>query len=197
VGERFSESVLVPGAVRQAAPHVAWARFWVQGWRFSGRASRSEYLWCIGAEVVVAVVLCSFVPQWLGIPTHWTFFADPFGAVPSVADGTSLRMSGGAHGSWWGLGTGDRLVWPVPYDFVVLGWLAVTALPRMTLLVRRLHDRDRSGFWWLALLFLGPIGWIVVSLMVIGSPRPTGARFDAGLWTGRPPEPGLTTTVAN
>jgi uncharacterized membrane protein YhaH (DUF805 family) len=195
MGERFTELVLVPGAVRRASPFVAWTRFWTQGWRFTGRASRSEYLWCVAAEAFVAFLLCVSVPQWIGIPSHWTLFVDPFGAVPSVAEGLTIRMSGD-RSSWWGFGSGDRVVSSLPYDVVVFCWLAVTALPRWTLLVRRLHDRNRSGFWWLALTLFGPVGWIVVTFMVLGAPRPAGERFDDGLWTGRPPRAGLTTTVA-
>jgi hypothetical protein len=66
----------------------------------------------------------------------------------------------------------------------------------LTLLVRRLHDRDRSGTWWVALVLLGPLGWIIVTVMVLGAPRPGGVRFDPGPWTGRVPRNGLVTTVA-
>jgi hypothetical protein len=59
--------------------------------------------------------------------------------------------------------------------------LALTALPRWTLLVRRLHDRDHGGLWVLLLVLTGPLGWLVLGVMVLRGPRPGGARFDPSL----------------
>lgn len=51
--------------------------------------------------------------------------------------------------------------------------------------MRRLHDRDHTGMWILLLVFTGPIGWLVVTGMVVSRPRVRGARFDRGLFAGR------------
>ncbi|MCJ1715904.1 DUF805 domain-containing protein [Curtobacterium sp. VKM Ac-2922] len=174
----FRERAMVPGAVRGTGPLLAWARFWTQGWRFHGRASRSEFLWPLVPELVLVVLLVG-LPIWLGTPWRWDAYGDPFGIVPSPAVHFAL-LGDPSRGVEFGFGGGVRVT-PNPWDTVVIVGLALTALPRWTLLVRRLHDRDHTGLWILLLVFTGPIGWLVLVVMVLREPRSSGARFDPSL----------------
>ncbi|QQD76462.1 DUF805 domain-containing protein [Curtobacterium sp. YC1] len=176
----FRASVLRQGPVDVTNPVVAWLRFWTQGWRFHGRASRSEFWWVIALEFAVTTALLA----WLTTDGtgRWQFFADPFGIVPSPQ--VALHLLGGDRGWSFGYGSGRSVV-PEARDVVVVVGLLVTAVPRWSLLVRRLHDRDHTGLWILLLVFTGPIGWLVVTIMVALSSRPGGARFDRGLFAGR------------
>ncbi|MFJ3385510.1 MULTISPECIES: DUF805 domain-containing protein [unclassified Curtobacterium] len=187
----FRARVRAPGPVRDAGPLVAWARFWTQGWRFHGRASRSEFFWPMVIELLLVAVFVG-LPVWTGTPWRWDAHADPFGIVPSPSVHFSL-IGDPAHGGEFGYGEGARVA-PNPWDVVVLLGLAVTAIPRWSLLVRRLHDRDRSGGWILLLALTGPLGWLVVSVMVCGRPRPRGSRFDPSLWDAYRPSSQLPST---
>jgi uncharacterized membrane protein YhaH (DUF805 family) len=175
-------AVLEQGPVEVRNPVVAWVRFWTQGWRFHGRASRTEFWW-----VVVLELALSAVALWVvgvhGTGGRWELYVDPFGAV--VSPTVSFHLLDGAGSSWFGWGTGDREVRPDVWDLAILVPVIATAVPRWSLLVRRLHDRDRSGAWILLLVLTGPIGWFVVTLMVVGASRSGGARFDRGLFAGR------------
>jgi uncharacterized membrane protein YhaH (DUF805 family) len=180
-------------------PDVAWVRFWTQGWRFHGRASRTEFFWVIALQAVVTLVVWWLVEQ-LGMTARWTVYADPFGIVPSPQVGFHLFEihQGRYSAAWWGYGSG-RDAWPDSWDVAIIVGLLVTAIPRWSLLVRRLHDRDHTGMWILLLVFTGPIGWLVVTGMVVSRPRVRGARFDRGLFAGRresvpDPDPGPTLT---
>ena len=65
---------------------------------------------------------------------------------------------------------------------VILGliwlvWALATIVPTLAVLVRRLHDTDRSGFW----IFIGPIplvGPVILLVFTVQASRPGGARFD-------------------
>lgn len=191
----FRDQVTRPGALRAAGPLVAWLRFWTQGWRFHGRASRSEFLWPMALELVL-VVLVVGVPVWTGTPWRWDAYGDPFGIVPSPA--VHFTLAGDpARGGEFGYGAGVHVA-PGPLDVVLLVALALTAVPRWTLLVRRLHDRDHTGLWVLLLVFTGPIGWLVVSGMALSRPRANGVRFDPPLsraWRPSAPLPPTASAV--
>lgn len=183
----FRARVLEQGPVDvRRRPLVAWVRFWTQGWRFHGRASRSEFFWVVVLQAVIVFGVLWLLQQ-LGAGARWSVYVDPLGVVPSPQVGFHLvDLHRGAHGDrvWWGFGTG-RDTWPDGWDVAVVVGLAVTAVPRWSLLVRRLHDRDHSGMWVLLLVLTGPIGWLVVTGMVVSRPRARGARFDRGLFAGR------------
>lgn len=178
----FRERVLEQRPVDVTNPVVAWVRFWTQGWRFHGRASRAEFWWVIALELAI-----SGAALWVvgvhGTGGRWELYADPFGAVASPR--VSFHLVDRGHGAWFGWGTGGRDVWPDAWDLAILVPTIVTIVPRWSLLVRRLHDRDHSGAWILLLVLTGPIGWLVVTGMVVSRSRAHGARFDRGLFAGR------------
>lgn len=57
----------------------------------------------------------------------------------------------------------------------LLGLLGVAAM--LTLMARRLHDTNLSGAW-LVLLVGGPVGLVVLAVLLLRRSRPAGARFD-------------------
>ncbi len=56
-------------------------------------------------------------------------------------------------------------------------WALATAIPAVTVTVRRLHDSNLSGWW--ALLSLIGVGSIALAVLLLRRPRLAGARFDA------------------
>jgi uncharacterized membrane protein YhaH (DUF805 family) len=186
----FRDRVLEQGPVDVLArPDVAWVRFWTQGWRFHGRASRTEFLWAIALQAVVVLGAWQLAPH-LGLTARWTVYADPFGVVlsPQVAFHLLSIHRGAPDSAWWGFGDG-RDAWPDSWDVAIIVVLALTAVPRWSMLVRRLHDRDHTGLWILLMVFFGPFGAVVVGAMALRSSRSSGSRFDRGLFAGRRESP--------
>ncbi|MCJ1708058.1 DUF805 domain-containing protein [Microbacterium sp. VKM Ac-2923] len=122
-------------------------RFFAKYATFTGRASRSEYWWWVLVGAVVGTVL---------------------NALPTLTDGIRIEADGSATITG-PLGVILGLVWLV--------WAVATFLPTLAVLVRRLHDTGRSGFW----VFIGLvplIGILVLVVFTVLGPRPEGARFD-------------------
>ncbi|MDQ1569496.1 MAG: hypothetical protein QOF79_170 [Actinomycetota bacterium] len=70
---------------------------------------------------------------------------------------------------------------PAWLQIMIGTWTWVTIVPNVSLMVRRLHDANFSGFW--ALLGFVPPGALVLVIMAWRSSRQTGARFDRP-WRG-------------
>ena len=124
---------------------------------FSGRARRSEYWWFALAYGIVSTVLyvALVAPGYSAyIADTVNYSMDPTGPVPT--------MSGS-------LITG----------FLILSLVNLALfLPNLGVLVRRLHDTDRSGFWYFFALvpLVGPI-MLIVWAATAGTPGPN--RFGA------------------
>ncbi|MFJ4158443.1 DUF805 domain-containing protein [Microbacterium testaceum] len=114
---------------------------------FHGRASRSEYWWWVVFAAVVGTVL---------------------NALPTLTDGIRIEADGSTTVTG-PLGVILGAIWLV--------WALATIIPTFAVLVRRLHDIGRSGFW----VFIGLvplIGALVLFVFTLQGPRPEGARFD-------------------
>lgn len=98
---------------------------------WSGRATRAEYWWWF-----LFVWLVSFIPYVLIFATmDWS----------SNADGSVSGSSGGASVIWW---------------IIAIVVTLALLLPSIAVSVRRLHDTNRSGWWyWVNLIPCG-IGFI-------------------------------------
>lgn len=174
---QWRRQVTQRGPVRYATPWVAWARFWTRGLVWSGRASWSEYWWCIALEAALTAIATLAVPEVLpSLPHHWAFSAHPFGPTTSPTVDIQLLVDR-ASGTSYGLGNG-RTVSGDPWDWALVVLVVLTALPRWSLLVRRLHDVGRSGYWVVAVWVFPVIGSLVVWLLVLQPQRPRGVRFD-------------------
>lgn len=113
-----------------------------------GRASRSEYWWWVVTAAVVGTVL---------------------NALPTLTDGIRIEADGSTTVTG-PIGVILGAIWLV--------WALATIVPTFAVLVRRLHDTGRSGFW----VFIGVvplIGVLVLFVFTLQGPRPEGARFDA------------------
>ncbi|MEY1554010.1 DUF805 domain-containing protein [Yoonia sp. R2331] len=52
-----------------------------------------------------------------------------------------------------------------PFSYFTSFWLIVNIIPQFTVTVRRLHDTDKSGFWYL--INLVPLGWVVMLVFMV------------------------------
>jgi len=126
-------------------------RFFTKYATFSGRASRSEYWW--------AVLFNTLVYIFASIILAIAIFATGDGPV----DSEDWRPS--------------ALTVTLMVLFAVYG-LAVL-IPSIAVSVRRLHDANYSGWFYLLSLIPGVGGLILFIFMLLPS-QPQGARFDAG-----------------
>lgn len=151
-----------------ASPVAAVRRFFGRAFHLRGRASLSEYWWWTLIHILVSSAL-----GWLVAPT----------------DGT-LELRIGPVGAW---GAFDFAVFsqepaafvetpPIVATLAVV-WSVLTFIPAITLAVRRLHDSDCTGSW-LLLLLLGPLGSVILLLMMARASRAAGASFDGPISEG-------------
>ena len=117
---------------------------------FSGRSRRMEYWMFLLFNVIVGCLL---------------------GAVVSVA-GAGLSLQDAAAGNYAAMFGGLGLIFLV--------WWAAIIIPSIAVGVRRLHDRDMSGWWYLGFIVLSVIplvGFIAAIAMIVimalpGTPGP-------------------------
>lgn len=124
--------------------------------QFSGRASRSQYWWpalALFALSMVVMVLIIII------------------MIASTA-GASTGSDAGA-----GMGAGGAVAAMLLYGLLALVGLA-TFIPSLAVAVRRLHDTDRSG-WWYFISFVPFVGGFILLYFMVLEPDPRGARFDA------------------
>lgn len=122
-------------------------RFFKKYATFTGRASRSEYWW-----VVLFLGLINIVFS--------IIFAVAGGSMTMAADGSVPTPSGAA--------IAVIVIWSLFALAVLVPGIAVT--------IRRLHDGNFSG-WFYLLTFVGLS--IVVFILTLFDSKPEGARFDA------------------
>ncbi|MDQ1124720.1 DUF805 domain-containing protein [Microbacterium trichothecenolyticum] len=132
---------------------VAHRRLWKKGFTFTGRASRSEFwrAWALTTGVVLALYLGSI--------------------LVSVA-GTSAAMSAGNYSAF----TTVTVIAGLLLLVAALYALAIV-IPVIALTIRRLHDIDKSGAYYLV-TFIPFIGGLLLLGMLAQPARPEGARFD-------------------
>ena len=124
--------------------------------QFSGRASRSQYWWPALTIWVFNMVLLAVV---------LTIVIGSMSTASPGPDGT-VEPSAGAMG-----------IAGLLYALMGLVGLA-TFLPSLAVAVRRLHDTDRSG-WWYLIVFVPIVGPFILLVFMVMGPDPRGARFDA------------------
>ena len=157
------ESAPLPGA----SMRVAMRRFFDRSFRMRGRASRSEYWWWMLVNIIIVTALQVVAPLLIaGRPMGDQLTFGPFGSFvyPTVS-----------IASWNGEMTADSTML-VSLSFIVGGWVLLTAIPGITIAVRRLHDSNLSGGW--AFLAVFPLGAFIVLGLALRSSRPEGLRFD-------------------
>jgi uncharacterized membrane protein YhaH (DUF805 family) len=133
-------------------PIRAVGRCYARTLNFSDRASRAEYWWFSVFQVVL------YVGGFAGL-FYWTALQvqnDP-------AFATLMQSPGGSEAYFGSLIESYFLHLSIAYLFV-------TVLPLLAVTVRRLHDTDRSGWWyWFQLVpLIGPI-WLLVLMCLPGT----------------------------
>lgn len=122
-------------------------RFFKKYATFTGRASRSEYWWWVLVMAIVGAV---------------------FSVLALATSGPTVNEFGEPVGP-----SGLGLVF-----FVIYGlWSLATFVPYLALVVRRLHDGNRSGFW-IFIAFVPFVGGIILLVFMLLDSKPEGARFD-------------------
>lgn len=108
---------------------------------FSGRSRRKEYWMFILLNMIVYVVILSLmgVTGGLGAAMENADPADPFAMYSGLLGGVGI---------------------------VLLLWSLATLIPNIALNVRRLHDRDMSGWWYLGVFVVAliPLVGFLVSI---------------------------------
>ena len=136
-------------------------RFFTKYATFRGRASLSEYWWAALFNALVAIVASILL-------------------AISIAATAGQQMQQQADPETWR---------PAPLTVVLIVLLSAYALavliPSIAVAVRRLHDANYSGWFYLLSLVPGVGGLIILIFMVLPT-QPQGARFDA---RPRPPQP--------
>lgn len=144
------------------------SRFFRNYATFSGRAGRAEFWWAYlfqtilgmisGVLLSIAIIIVVFSMAFDGAATG-TIATDAGGRVALTQTTIDVFMA---------------VVW------VTVVGLSVTTLPTLlpsiAVTVRRLHDTNRSGWWYL--LTLVPFLGYAVLVFAILEPDPEGARFD-------------------
>ena len=96
----------------------------------------------------------------------WALFVFIVGIVANVLDGVfGLQQFREFNGQMYAAGG-------------VISGLAPLALllPNLSVTIRRLHDTDRSGWWWFIVIF-PVIGWIIYLYFMIARGTPGPNRF--------------------
>ena len=96
----------------------------------------------------------------------WALFVFIVGIVANVLDGVfGLQQFREFNGQMYAAGG-------------VISGLATLALllPNISVTIRRLHDTDRSGWWWFIVIF-PVIGWIIYLYFMIARVTPVPNRF--------------------
>lgn len=121
---------------------------------FHGRARRREFWMFVLLTAIVAVVL----------------------GLVDVALGTddALGVRDGARNGILGL----YFVFPSSTGLISGLYVLATFLPSLAVLVRRLHDRDHTG-WWVLVLLVPVIGFVVMLFFTISGTRPGPNRYGA------------------
>ncbi|QDP97271.1 DUF805 domain-containing protein [Microlunatus elymi] len=125
----------------------AFVRFWRKCVTLHGRASRSEFWWWFLIYAGGGVLL-SILNQAV------------VGAAPTGQ--TSLS---------------EIIDHTVKVSIASTAWSLINFVGAVTLTVRRLHDTNRSGWWWFIQL-VPVIGSIIMIIFVALPTHPAGSRFD-------------------
>jgi uncharacterized membrane protein YhaH (DUF805 family) len=137
-----------------ARPHATWAqahRWWLKNmWVFNGRASRSEYWWVMLTVSIVSLAVSA---------------VDSFFGSGSAQAGFSEEMS---------LSSSQAIIFAVA---TVINLILTVCT--VSLIVRRLHDRNLSG-WWLLGVYVICLLPFVVSGVVMVSTKPDGGGLPLG-----------------
>ena len=153
-GTAWSQDVRSPAVQARTVGFGEAIRRAFAGWSdYSSRSTVAEYWWYFLFEAILGI---------------------PLSIVMIVAFVSSFGTSTGADGS--PVITSQGLSGPALVTLFLLGVVYVALfLVRLPLTVRRLHDTDRSGWWYFVSAI--PFGGIVLIVFLIGSGTPGPNRW--------------------
>lgn len=171
---KFMQSCQIgsPAPMTGATFAQANVRAFAHSFKFSGRASRSEYWWATLGLVVVtgAAEFYARRQQKAAIAHAGKHYPEP------EIDQAGKPLPGELKRTWRESRALDK-AHPVVSRKVSDTLMFASAVPALSLSVRRLHDTGRSGHWmWINLLPLA--GNLVSVVQSSQKPNPRGARFD-------------------
>ncbi|GAA3568181.1 hypothetical protein GCM10022197_25450 [Microlunatus spumicola] len=132
-------------------------RFWKKYATFTGRASRAEFWWWFLVSYLISFVL-SIVGQAIAGPQP----------QPPVAATTQEELT-----QYFGILVG----WTLKASILSGIWGLATLVGQISLSTRRLHDTNRSG-WWYLIGLVPVVGAIVLIVFWASAPKPEGQRYD-------------------
>ena len=124
---------------------------------FQGRAGRSEFWWWILFVVISDVIVG--IPYTIGMATS--------AGTMTVNEATGQVTSAGLSGL------------AIAGIALLTIWHLALLLPSLSVIVRRLHDTDRSGWWWW-LNLICCIGGIILLVFYLTPSTPGPNRFGDG-----------------
>lgn len=140
-------------------------RFWSGAFSFRGRASRSEFWWQRLTDLVVVLAVLSLAPHADGAQADATLI---YQDTPSYL-GIGQSVFGLFFG--WTDAAGHTHPFTVvhggpPAQWILFAWFVATLVPNLALGVRRLHNRNLSG--WGALFSCVPL---IDLVLLVGATR--------------------------
>lgn len=117
---------------------------------FTGRAPRSEFWWFILFYAIVGFVL------------------------NIIDNATGLLIGLGT--ATFDVGDGQAIIDNPQIGALSTLWVLIAFLPLLSVTVRRLHDTNRSGWWWW-IQFIPCIGFIVILVFMLLDSTPGDNRF--------------------
>lgn len=143
---------------------------------FSGRSRRLEFwLWTLFNTIVVGVLVAIIMIAVFGSMTDLANRAASGEFANYVSDGGTsfVELNGQKYAVPPEVVAGAIMgSLGIPAALLGLWWLA-TLLPNLAVIVRRMHDQDKSG-WWFFIGFVPFIGgiWLLILYLTDGTPGP-------------------------
>jgi len=156
-----------PGPWLGCGPIDAARRYWTGAFTFrSGRASRAEFWWARGADLLVVWLVLTLVPMITGVRGADDSMTDFQNTPGFLGIGQSVLILEGSDHGWRILAEGS------PSQWVLFAWCIVTAIPNLALGARRLRDIGTPA--WMAFFGAFPvIDWFLLLGALRRSWRPT------------------------
>ena len=132
-------------------------RFWKKYATFTGRASRAEFWWWFLVSYLISFVL-GIIGQAIAGP-------QPLPPVDATTQGDiSVYMT-------------SVFAWSAKASILSGLWALATFVGMISLSTRRLHDTNRSG-WWYLIGLIPLVGAIILIVFWASAPKPEGQRYD-------------------
>ena len=162
-GQALQQPYGQPGEVALSQPLYgatigqAVRRFWKKYATFTGRASRAEFWWWFLVSYLISFVL-GIVGQAIAGP-------QPPPPTSGASEAEAMQYFSSVLG------------WIAQASIVSWIWALATFVGTLALSTRRLHDTNRSG-WWYLIALVPLVGAVVLIVFWAKAPKPEGQRYD-------------------